>query len=101
MKMANLTAKVAGLKVNAVRVLAAATLAGTMLVAAVPAAQAQRGFVRFGGPRVFVGGPRVFVGVPPVVVAAPPVVVYGQPGFYGYGYGRFDGRFNRGFRGRR
>jgi hypothetical protein len=98
MKMANLTAKVAGLKVNAVRVLAAATLAGTMLVAAVPAAHAQRGFVRFGGPRVFVGGPRVFV--------APPAVVYGQPGFYaGYGYGvgyrHFDGRFDRGFRGRR
>jgi hypothetical protein len=99
MKLNNLTAKIAGLKVNAVRVLAAATLAGTMLVAAAPAAQAQRGFVRFGGPRAFVGGPHVFVGVPPVVVAAPPVVAYGRPGFYGYGH--FDGRFNRGFRGRR
>jgi hypothetical protein len=92
MKLANLTAKIAGLKVNAVRVLAAATLAGTMLVAAAPAAQAQRGFVRFGGPRVFVGRPRVFVG-------GPPVVVYGRPGFYGYRH--FDGRFYRGFRGRR
>jgi hypothetical protein len=92
MKLANLTAK--GMKLNAVKVLAAATLAGGLLMAATPAAQAQRGFVRF-------GGPRVFVGVPPVVVAAPPVVVYGQPGFYaGYGYG-YGGRFHRGFRGRR
>ena len=94
MKLANITAKVRGMKLNAVKVLAAATLAGGLLVAAAPAAQAQRVFVRF-------GGPRVFVGVPPVVVAAPPVAVYGGPGFYyGYGYG-YGGRFYRGFRGRR
>jgi hypothetical protein len=83
MKLANLTAKVRGMKVNAVKVLAAATLAGGLLVAATPAAQAQRFVVGYRGPRVFVGGPRVFVGQP----------VYG-PAFYGgYGYRHDDWRF--------
>jgi hypothetical protein len=89
MKLADFTAKVTGMKFNAVRVLAAATLAGAVLIAAAPAAQAQhvRVMVGFGGPRVFVGGPRV-------VIAAPPIVVYGQPGFYGgYGYRGQDWRF--------
>jgi hypothetical protein len=92
MKAANLTAKVTGMKFNAVRVLAAATLAGAVLMAAVPAAQAQR-FVRF-------GGPRVFVGVAPVVVAAPPVGIYaGPPVVYGgYGYAHYDWRARRDFR---
>ncbi len=75
MKLANITAKVKGMKFNAVKVLAAATLAGGLLVAAAPAAQAQRFAVGYrGGPRVFYGGPRV--------VVAPPVVAYGAP--YGY-----------------
>ena len=74
MKLANLTAKVKGMKFNAVKVLAAATLAGGLLVAAAPAGQAQRVVVGFRGPRVFYGGPRV--------VVAPPVVAYGTP--YGY-----------------
>ncbi len=118
MKVANLntgltrfTAKVKGMKLNAVKVLAAATLAGGLLMAAAPAAQAQRVVVGFRGPRVFYGGPRV--------VVAPPVVAYGAPydpyyaapvygpayapavsvGFYGrYGYGGW-GR-DRGFYGR-
>ena len=84
MKLANLTAKVRGMKVNAVKVLAAATLAGGLLVAAAPAAQAQRFVVGYRGPRVYVGGPRVYVGPP---------VAYG-PGFYGgYGYRHDDWRF--------
>jgi hypothetical protein len=93
MKLANITAKVTGMKFNAVKVLAAATLAGGLLVAAAPAAQAQRVVVGFRGPRVFYGGPRV--------VVAPPVVAYGDPyyaapvygptvgvGFYGRGWDR-------------
>ena len=83
MKLANITAKVRGMKFNAVKMLAAATLAGGLLVAAAPAAQAQRVVVGFRGPRVFYGGPRV--------VVAPPVVAYGTPYYaapaYGYGYG--------------
>jgi hypothetical protein len=83
MKLANLTAKVRGMKVNAVKVLAAATLAGGLLAAA-PAVQAQRFVVGFGGPRVFYGGPRVYVG-PPVVDG---------PAFYGRdGYRHDDWRF--------
>ncbi len=100
MKLANLTAKVRGMKFNAVKVLAAATLAGGLLVAAAPAAQAQRVVVGFRGPRVFYGGPRV--------VVAPPVVEYGTPyyaapaygpavggGFYGRGGWDRDHRFDR------
>ena len=102
MKLANITAKVRGMKFNAVKVLAAATLAGGLLVAAAPAAQAQRVVVGFRGPRVFYGGPRV--------VVAPPVVAYGDPyyaapvygptvgvGFYGRGgWDRdHDRRFDR------
>ncbi len=65
--LARLTAKVEGMKLNAVKVLAAAPLAGGLLVAAAPAAQAQRFAVGYrGGPRVFYGGPRVVV-APPVV----------------------------------
>ena len=100
MKLANITAKVRGMKFNAVKVLAAATLAGGLLVAATPAAQAQRVYVGFHGPRAFYGGPRV--------VVAPRVYAYGDPyyaapvygptvgiGFYGrggWGRDRFYGR---------
>jgi hypothetical protein len=113
MKLANLTANVKGMKFNAVKVLAAATLAGGLLMAAAPAAQAQRVFVGVRGPRVFYGGPRVVV-APPVVgygyaapYYAPPVVepAYGPAvavGFYGHGWdrGRVYGRGGWG-RGRR
>ena len=101
MKLANLTAKVKGMKLNAVKVLAAATLAGGLLMAAAPAAQAQRVVVGFRGPRVFYGGPRV--------VVAPPVVAYGAPYYAGpvYGpavsvgfYGRGGWGHDRGFYGR-
>ena len=104
MKLANLTAKV--MKLNAVKVLAAATLAGGLLMAAAPAAQAQRVVVGFHGPRAFYGGPRV--------VVAPPVVAYGAPyyaapvygptvgvGFYGRGgWGHDRGFYGRGGWGR-
>jgi hypothetical protein len=79
MKLANITAKVRGMKFNAVKVLAAATLAGGLLVAAAPAAQAQRFAVGFHGPRAFYGGPRV--------VVAPPVVAYGDPYYAAPVYG--------------
>ena len=111
MKLANipigltrLTAKV--MKLNAVKVLAAATLAGSPLMAAAPAAQAQRVVVGVRGPRAFYGGPRV--------VVAPPVVAYGAPyyaapvygptvgvGFYGRGgWGHDRGFYGRGGWGR-
>lgn len=119
MTLTNLTAKVKGMKLNAVRVLAAATLAGGLLMAAAPAAQAQRVVVGFHGPRAYYGG-RGFYGGARVVVAppvvglgyeapyyAPPVVepAYGPAvavGFYGRGrdHGRFYGRGGWG-RGRR
>jgi hypothetical protein len=97
MKLANITAKVRGMKFNAVKVLAAATLAGGFLVAAAPAAQAQRFAVEYrGGHRAFYGRERVIV--------APPVVEYGDPyyaapvygpeysvGFYGHGWDRDRG----------
>jgi hypothetical protein len=99
MKLANFTAK--GMKLNAVKVLAAATLAGGLLMAAAPAAQAQRVVVGFRGPRAFYGGPRV--------VVAPPVVAYGEPyyaapvygpavsvGFYGRGGWGRDRGFDHG-----
>lgn len=90
MKLANLTAKVQGMKFNAVKVLAAATLAGGLLVA--PAAQAQQ----FG-----VG---VQFGAPGYYAPAAPVVAYGGYGYnapvvygnaYGYGDGDGDGWRNR------
>jgi hypothetical protein len=111
MKLANipigltrLTAKV--MKLNAAKVLAAATLAGGLLMAAAPAAQAQRVVVGVRGPRAFYGGPRV--------VVAPPVVAYGAPyyaapvdgptvgvGFYGRGgWGHDRGFYGRGGWGR-
>ena len=108
MKLANipigltrLTAKV--MKLNAAKVLAAATLAGGLLMAAAPAAQAQRVVVGVRGPRAFYGGPRV--------VVAPPVVAYGAPYYaapaYAYGptvgvgfYGRGGWGHDRGFYGR-
>jgi hypothetical protein len=87
MKLANV------LKSKAMKAMAAATLAGAMLTAAVPAAQAQRVVfgARFGGPRYF---------APP-----PPVRVYGGPVFYGgpvYGYGyhrdwRYRHEYRRGY----
>jgi hypothetical protein len=82
-------------------VLAAATLAGGLLMAAAPAAQAQRVVVGFHGSRAFYGGPRV--------VVAPPVVTYGAPYYAGpvYGptvsvgfYGRGGWRGDHGFYGR-
>jgi hypothetical protein len=66
-----LAQKVNGFKTLAVRTLAVAALAGAALAAA-PAAQAQRVYLGFGGPRV--------------VVAAPPVAVYAGPGYYGHPY---------------
>ena len=105
MKLATITAKVRGMKFNAVKVLAAATLAGGLLVAATPAAQAQRFYVGVRGPRVFYGGARV--------VVAPPVVAYGAPyyagpvygptlgvGFYGHGGWGHDHYYGRGGWGR-
>jgi hypothetical protein len=86
MTITNLTAKVAGMKHKAVKVLAAAALAGGVLTAAAPAAQAQRVFVRV--------GPRFYRPAP--VVVAPPVVVYGGPGYYGHDDWRYrhdDWRF--------
>ena len=86
MKLTNLTRKVTGMKSTVVRALAVAAFAGAALAAA-PAAQAQRVFVGFGGPRV--------------VVAAPPVAFgygyYGHP-YYGHPYywhERFDRRWHR------
>lgn len=67
MKLSNLAAKLTTVKSNVVRVVAAAALTGTVLAVATPAAEAQRGFYRYGGPRV--------------VVAAPPVRFYGGPVF--------------------
>jgi hypothetical protein len=53
MKLSDVTKKLTCMKSKAVRVLAAATLAGAALTAAVPAAQAQQFAigVQFGGPR--------------------------------------------------
>jgi uncharacterized membrane protein len=72
---------------KAMKAMAAVTLAGAMLTAAVPAAQAQRVVVgvRFGGPRY--------------IAPLPPVRVYGGPVFYGgpvygYGYDHRDWRYH-------
>jgi hypothetical protein len=72
MKLSEITAKLTCIKGKAVRVLAAGLLAGAVLTAAAPAAQAQRfAFgVQFGGPRYY---------------APPPPPAYG----YGYGYGGY------------
>lgn len=67
MKLSNLTAKLTCMKGKAVRVLAAGMLAGAVLAAAAPAAEAQRFAVG-----VRIGGP---------AYVAP------APGYYGYGYG--------------
>lgn len=83
----NFTTKLTGIKRNALRVLAAATLAGAFLAAAAPAAQAQRIVVGVG-----FGGPRRFV-------PAPPVRFYGGP-VYAYGY-HPDWRFHHDFYRRR
>ncbi|MGA7155921.1 MAG: hypothetical protein WBY53_03695 [Acidobacteriaceae bacterium] len=80
MKLANLTAKVKGMKLNAVKVLAAATLAGGLLMAAAPAAQAQRVVVGFHGQRAFYGGHGFYGGAR--VMVAPPVVGYGYAAPY-------------------
>lgn len=121
MKLANvsigltrLTAKV--MKLNAVKVLAAATLAGGLLMAAAPAAQAQRVVVGFHGQRAFYGGHGFYGGAR--VVVAPPVVAYDAPyyaapvygpayapavsvGFYGRGgWGHDRGFYGRGGWGR-
>ncbi len=76
MKLSDLTTKLTCMKGKAVRVLAAGALAGAVLTAAAPAAQAQRfGIgVQFGGPRYFAPPP-------------PPPRVYG----YGYYNGYYPG----------
>jgi len=74
MKLTHLTQKVAGIKSTAVRALAIAAFAGAALAAA-PAAQAQRVFVGFGGPRVVVAAPHVGFGYG----------YYGRP-YYGHPY---------------
>jgi hypothetical protein len=82
MKLSNLTAKLTGMKFKVGGVLAAATLAGAVLVAGTPAAQAQ-GF----GFGIQIGGPRYYA--PP-----PPVAVYGGYGYGGpvvYGNGYYNG----------
>ena len=71
MKLSNLTAKLTCIKSNTTRILAAATLAGAVLAAA-PAAQAQR---------VFFGAR-----IGPVVVTNAPRPVYVAPDFYGPAY---------------
>jgi hypothetical protein len=91
MKLANI------LQNNTMKVLAAVTLAGAMLTAAVPAAQAQRVVVGVGvGYRHFAPAPPVrFYGAP---VYGGPVYrgpVYGGP-VYGYGYHR-DWDHHRGY----
>jgi hypothetical protein len=73
--------KLTAFKSTTVKVLAAATLAGALLTAAAPAAEAQWhvGF-RVGGP--------VYVAPRPA-----PVVIYGGPAYYGYYGHRDDWRF--------
>ena len=77
MTLSNITAKLTSMKSSAFRIAAAATLAGAALIAATPAAHAQRIVVGIGGPAYY--------------APAPPVVYgYGYPGYYGpryYGYG--------------
>jgi len=82
-----LTSGMTSMKSNAVRMLAAATLAGAALTAAAPAAQAQRIVIGVGGPRYFAPAP------PPVFFHGP---VYG----YGFDHRRYeDWRFHHdGFR---
>ena len=70
MKLSNITAKLTCMKGKAVRVLAAGMLAGAVLAAAAPAAEAQRFAVGVG-----IGGP---------AYVAP------APAYYGYGYGYGD-----------
>ena len=85
-KLSNITAKLTGMKVKVYGVLAAATLAGAVLIAGAPAAQAQQF-----GIAVRVGGPRYYA-------PAAPVAVYGAYGYSGpvvygngYAYGRVYG----------
>jgi hypothetical protein len=59
-----------GLKSNALKLLAAATLAGAVFTVATPAAQAQQAFVRF-------GGPHFYRPAPPIVIDRGPVYHYG------------------------
>ena len=93
MKLSNVTAKLTCMKSKAVRVLAAAALAGGILTAAAPAAQAQRFAVgvRIGGPVYVAPRPPVYYGPGPVYVAP---WRYGHPGWAPY-----DGRFYRDHRG--
>ncbi|HEY5213121.1 MAG TPA: hypothetical protein VIJ38_08880 [Acidobacteriaceae bacterium] len=89
-KLSNITAKLTGMKFNVYGVLAATTLAGAVLAAGAPAAQAQRF-----GVAVRIGGPRYYAPAPPVAVyggygySAP--VVYGNGYAYGPVYGDRDG----------
>lgn len=75
MKLSNVTSKLTSMKSSVVKVLAATALAGAVLVAAAPAAQAQRVVVgvRFGGPG--------YVVAPPVAYGYP---VYVGPRYYGW-----------------
>jgi hypothetical protein len=70
MKLSNAVTKLTCVKSTAVRVLAAATLAGAALIAATPAAEAQHFAigVHIGGPRYVAPAP-VYYGREPVYVA--------------------------------
>ena len=85
MTLSNITSKLTSMKSSTVRILAAATLAGATLIAAAPAAQAQRIVVGIGGPAYY--------------APAPPVVYgYGYPGYYGHGGWYGHGGYGRGYR---
>jgi hypothetical protein len=88
MKLSDLSAKLTCMKGKAVRVLAASALAGAVLSAAAPAAQAQQ--IAFG---VQFGGPRYYAPPPP------PVRVYDYGYYRGYPaytrpYGYSDWRYH-------
>ena len=81
MKLSDVTAKLTCMKGKAVRVLAASALAGAVLSAAAPAAQAQQF-----GIGVQFGGPRYYAPPPP-----PPRVYGGYVQGYGPGYRPYYG----------
>ena len=80
-KLSTLVAKLTGRKLKGMGVLAAATLAGAVLMAGAPAAQAQRF-----GIGVQFGGPRYYAPAPPVAVYGGAGYGYGAPAVYGNGY---------------
>lgn len=70
MKLSNVFAKLTCVESTAVRILAAATLAGAVLIAAAPVAEAQHFSVG-----VQIGGPRYVAPAPPVYYDREPVYV--------------------------